>query len=165
MRYDILVSGYAYAACDTSGLQVIDVTDPTSPVLLGSADTPGEAGDVVVADGFAYVADKEYGISIIDVSVPAARNVLLRGAYPNPFNPRTTIAFELAVPGETRLRIFDVSGRLIRTLIDGTLLARGDHEYEWDGRDNGGRSMPSGIYFSRLEVGGYVESRRMALVR
>jgi hypothetical protein len=83
---------------------------------------------------------------------------------PNPFNPRTTIRFSLPAGGHARLSIYDVSGRLVRTLVDGTLDG-GDHEIIWDGSDAGGRAMASGSYLARLESGATVRAVRMALVR
>ena len=62
------------------------------------------------------------------------------------------------------LRVYDVSGRLVRTLVDGALAA-GDHEVLWRGRDDGGREVASGVYLYRLEADGVSESRPMVLVR
>lgn len=91
--------------------------------------------------------------------------MLGRGSvFPNPFNPQTTIRFQLPAAGRTQLQVFDLAGRLVRTLIDGNLAA-GGHEAVWDGRDAGGREVSSGSYLARLAVGGRVESARMGLVR
>ena len=98
----------------------------------------------------------------VDAALPAAA-VLSQNA-PNPFNPRTTIRFELPVAAHVRLSVFDVAGRLIRTLADGSLAA-GSHETVWDGCDATGRAMGSGSYLARLESGGTVQTLRMALVR
>ncbi|MBK7046999.1 MAG: hypothetical protein IPH48_10905 [bacterium] len=88
----------------------------------------------------------------------------LHPSTPNPFNPRTTIKFDLPVAGHVRLAVFDVAGRLVRTLVDESLL-RGNHEAVWDGRDSSGREAGSGSYLARLEFGGSVETVRMGLVR
>ena len=84
--------------------------------------------------------------------------------YPNPFNPRTTIRFELPVAGPVRLSIYDVAGRLVRTLVDDSL-PQGSHEAVWDGRDATGREVGSGSYLARLEFGGKVETVRMGLIK
>ncbi len=96
--------------------------------------------------------------------VPERIGPRLLGAYPNPFNPRTTIRFELPDAGPVRLAIYDVLGGLIRTLVDKELPA-GSHEAVWDGKDLSGRAISSGSYLARLEAGGKVEGVRLSLVR
>ncbi|MBU8869510.1 MAG: VCBS repeat-containing protein [Gemmatimonadales bacterium] len=86
-------------------------------------------------------------------------------AYPNPFNPQTTIAFELPQVEAVRLRVFDVSGRLVRELIGGETYDQGRHEAIWRGADDAGRQMSSGTYFYRLEAGEFSETKRMVLVK
>ncbi len=76
----------------------------------------------------------------------------LMSASPNPFNPATTIAFELAAPGQVSITVYDVSGRMIRSLVDGHLPA-GMHEVTWNGRDRSGATVASGVYFYRLMAG------------
>jgi hypothetical protein len=83
---------------------------------------------------------------------------------PNPFNPRATIRFGLPDPGRVSLAIHDVSGRLVRTLVDG-YQAAGSHEAVWDGRDAAGREVGSGHYLARLVHGGTVETLRMTMIR
>jgi flagellar hook assembly protein FlgD len=89
---------------------------------------------------------------------------LLKQNAPNPFNPRTTIRFDLPAAGTVRLAIYDVAGRLVKVLVEGEIPA-GSHEAVWDGRDSAGRGMASGGYFARLQAGGKVETVRMGLVR
>lgn len=96
--------------------------------------------------------------------IPAHDNVLLGPAWPNPANPRTVIAFDLPADMATCLRIHDVRGALVRTLVDG-LIRAGEHQPAWDGLDDAGRPAPSGAYFARLEAGGVVESVKLTLVR
>ena len=84
---------------------------------------------------------------------------------PNPFNPRTTIFFDLAGQGPVRLTVFDVAGRHVRTLIDGRPLAAGRHQAVWDGRDSSGRAAAAGVYFYNLRADGIQQTRRMTLVK
>ena len=84
--------------------------------------------------------------------------------YPNPFNPSTSIAFGLNGPGQVSLRIYDATGRLVRTLVEESREAGVYHEI-WDGRDNGGRAIASGIYFYRLITGDFVQTKKMLLLR
>jgi hypothetical protein len=88
----------------------------------------------------------------------------LHPCQPNPFNPRTTIRFDLPAAGNVRLAVYDVAGRLVRVLVAGERPA-GSHEAVWDGRDASGRSAPSGSYLARLVAGGKVEGVRLSLVR
>jgi len=84
--------------------------------------------------------------------------------HPNPFAPETHIAFELPRAGRAELRVYDASGRLIRTLLD-EKRPRGRHTLSWDGRDDCGRRVPSGVYFYWLGAAGVDETRKMILVK
>ncbi len=84
--------------------------------------------------------------------------------YPNPFNPSTTIPIYLPQTGVVKLEIYDILGRRQRTLVSTTLRA-GGHEYVWDGRDDAGRTLASGVYFCRLTDGRAVATRRLILLR
>ncbi len=84
--------------------------------------------------------------------------------FPNPFNPKTTIVYELPQRTRVDLRIYDVSGRLVRVLEDSEV-EPGRHAAEWDGRDGAGRRVASGVYFCRLDAGSVGESRRMVLLK
>ena len=88
----------------------------------------------------------------------------LAPAWPNPFNPHTNFEFTVAATGPARLRVFDLRGRLVAGLVDG-VIAAGRHQAAWDGRDQSGRDLPSGVYLARLEAGGQVVQERVALVR
>ena len=98
-----------------------------------------------------------------DAPAPAPRWLRLE-CSPNPFNPRTTIKFDVPEAGPVRLSVFDVAGRLVRTLVDDSM-PQGSHEAVWDGTDSSGREVGSGSYLARLEFGGKVETVRMGLVR
>jgi hypothetical protein len=107
---------------------------------------------------------------------PAVYAGLLAQNFPNPFNPSTTIRFE--VPGrmdaagaaaeaagrELSLAVYDVRGRLVKTLVAG-ILAPGPHSVVWDGTNNGGSRVTSGIYFYRISSGSWVETKKMVLLR
>lgn len=84
--------------------------------------------------------------------------------WPNPFNPSTTIAFTLPAPGPARLELFDIRGRLVRTLLDGRLEA-GRHTRVWDGRDGGGRELSGGVYLYRLTTAEGALSGKMTLLK
>ena len=105
------------------------------------------------------------GISIDGLaSPPAVDRVALYQNRPNPFNPLTTIPYELEKDGHVRLLVFDVHGRLVQRLVDAEKGA-GRHYAEWDGKDRDGRGAASGVYIYRIDADGKQESRRMALIR
>lgn len=83
---------------------------------------------------------------------------------PNPFRTSTRVAFNLRVKSRVTLRVFDIAGREVCRLVDGIRTA-GPHQATWDGRDQLGRPVPSGIYVARIEAGGSTESRKLALIR
>ncbi len=95
----------------------------------------------------------------------AGPRLSLRHATPNPFNPMTVISYELPEPGAVSLRVFDASGKLVRVLVSGQWETGGVHHVSWNGRDDEGGSLPSGVYFYRLEVGGEVLTKRMVLLK
>lgn len=84
--------------------------------------------------------------------------------YPNPFNPQTTIAFGLKESAEVSLRIYDAAGRLVRTLVSEKRTAA-HYEEVWDGRDNHGLAVASGVYFYSLSAGSFKETKKMVLLR
>jgi hypothetical protein len=95
----------------------------------------------------------------------AARRHSLGQNAPNPFNPATTVRYSVGREGaDVDLVVYDVTGRVVRVLADGPHTA-GDHEARWDGRDDRGRACASGVYFYRLSVDGWSESRRMVLLK
>ena len=86
-------------------------------------------------------------------------------AYPNPFNPRTTISFSLLGPERVNLAIYDIAGHRVRTLLGGSDLPAGNHEAVWNGKNQQGQSVPAGVYFYRLDAGEYTAAKRIMLVK
>ncbi len=84
--------------------------------------------------------------------------------YPNPFNPATTIRFDLPEAVELYMTVYDMLGREVARLAEGKLAA-GFHQVIWDARDERGRSVPSGVYFARLTAPGFVRTIKMVLLR
>jgi PKD repeat protein len=88
----------------------------------------------------------------------------LRQNYPNPFNPETTIRYQLPEPAAVQLRVFDLQGKMIRILASRKMDA-GEYQVLWDGRNEAGQSMPSGVYVLRIEAGKFAEQKRMILIK
>jgi len=104
-----------------------------------------------------------YTISAVQ-NAPVPPRLLLMPNRPNPFNPSTTINFSLRRAGHARLRVFDIGGRFVRTLIDQDL-PEGSNAIGWDGRNRLAVSVASGVYFYQLEADGTKVARRMVLAR
>lgn len=98
------------------------------------------------------------------VGLPSAPVGRLTSAAPNPFNPRTTIRFELARAADVALEVYDVRGQRVRTLLSGSRAA-GTHEFVWDGRSDAGVGMASGTYLVQLRGAGFVDSQSVVLLK
>jgi len=109
---------------------------------------------------------QQLALSITPVDdMPTAASVPNLSAYPNPFNPRTEIRFELSEPAQVTLEIFDTAGRRVRTLEKGTRLGAGPQTKTWSGRDESGNMLAAGLYILRLEIGSVVEHRKLTLLK
>ena len=97
-------------------------------------------------------------MSLHDKSPELPARVMLDQNYPNPFNPVTKIRYQLPRQGHVTLKMYDLLGREVATLVDGELLA-GEHEVTFDGR-----GLATGVYFYRLQAGKFVETKRLVLL-
>jgi hypothetical protein len=88
----------------------------------------------------------------------------LLDVHPNPFNPTTTIPFHLVAQERVSLRIYDAQGKLVRTLVDEVLPA-GATEVIWDGRDNSGTQVGTGVYFIRFVAGRDVMTKKVVMIK
>jgi hypothetical protein len=103
--------------------------------------------------------------SVTDAETPDIPQAFaLHQNVPNPFNPSTRISFDLPAQAHVKLVIYDVSGRLVLTLVNKDM-EQGHKEISWDGRDNSGRKVASGIYFYRLAAGAFTETKKMVLLK
>ncbi len=94
---------------------------------------------------------------LIDPAFPA--EIALHSPYPNPFNSATVISYQLTVQNFVNLRVFDLNGREVETLVSGKVLA-GSHKIAWNGE-----WLPAGIYVCRLAAGAEVRNAKMVLVK
>jgi len=100
---------------------------------------------------------------VADTGSPALQTSL-KGNYPNPFNPETTISFSLASAEEVNIEIFNLKGQLVRSLLF-TDLPAGEHKVVWNGRDDRGSSVSSGVYYFRMKSGKFSSTRKMVLMK
>lgn len=129
-------------------------TDHYNDVLIGAGD------------GLVHLYQGREGGTFVDGEglLPDAGVGHLLAAYPNPFNPQTTIAFALQRAERIRLSVYDLSGRRV-ALLEDRVFPEGRHEIAWRGEDGSGRWLPSGVYFAQLEIGDISEARRLILLR
>ena len=98
----------------------------------------------------------------IDDSIePVSLNV---NNYPNPFNPETTISFSLVKPTKTKIEIFNIKGQKVKTLLDDKLDS-GEHKVVWNGKDDNGKSVASGVFFYKMTSGTYSSTKKMLLMK
>ena len=110
-------------------------------------------------NGAEWFSESIKAMPVASVQSAEAERCPLMKSYPNPFNPGTTIDYRLPAAGSARLVIFDMLGRVIETLAEGRQTP-GEHSVRWDAT-----GIPAGVYFCRLEAGGFVRTMRLVLVR
>ncbi len=116
-----------------------------------------------MVDDFLLVGDFPIVTAAVERPLPRVAFDLAQN-HPNPFNPSTQVGFSLERGGRASLRVFDMRGRLVKTLVSAQLPA-GQHAVTWNGEDEQGRQAPSGVYLYRLESSGQTVERRMLLVK
>jgi len=165
---------YGNTGADYSG--IADPTGTAGNISLDPLFCNAAAGKYNVQPASPCAADNSGGCGLIGAlasgcgespvpeggEIPTAFHVDQN--FPNPFNPRTTIRFELPAAAPTRVTVFDVAGHLVKTLLDEDLAAR-THEVTWTGDDEKGRKVAAGIYFYMVTSGNERSVGRMALVK
>jgi hypothetical protein len=147
-----------------SGSSVSHFDVSASPNLLMEPAINGDLANNSVDLTLAAFRDLGWFVGTATPVPGLASRTVLRQNAPNPFNPSTTIRFTLADAGVTELQVFNVRGQNVRRLVAGSLEA-GDHSVVWDGRDDGGLAVPSGIYFYKLTSGSFEGLQRMVLLK
>jgi len=172
----------------TVKLGLLDPDMPTVPIEVTSADgglftftdvPPGEYGLEVSMEGYNHyvhptnivVTDSDITDLIIDLGprgiadeVIIPTTTALKTNYPNPFNPSTTIAYDLAKADNVVIEIYNIKGQRIKTLANGTFNA-GSYRIVWNGDDQHGRNVGSGVYFYRMTTSEYNNVRKMLLMK
>ncbi len=177
-----IIGNTAYVSFYTAGFRTFDVSDPTTPVLKDTYDTStatyifdGNFGVYPFAStGLVYCSDWDNGLFVFSVEeIPVATSTdgatpkvaaTLAQNYPNPFNPTTTIEFNLPQAHNVELAIYDPAGKRVRTLVN-EFTAAGNHTATWNGFDNNGSRVASGVYFYRLTAGKTTISKQMVMLK
>ncbi len=143
--------GCYHRSCDLIGQNDWQMgTDVTRASIAAIADLAGVTGVVT---------------HVAATAPPHRALFLLDNPRPNPFNPTTRIRFQLSEPSTVDLALFDARGRLVQTLLRGSALGAGSEEILWNGKDDKGRPVSSGVYFCKMMVAGDQQVRRLTLIR
>jgi hypothetical protein len=152
------------------GLHIIDVSDPTAPVEIAYHRTPGaHAQDITVANDLIYVLEMthfeifeiaEVPAGVEDIqAAPLVSDYKINSIYPNPFNSRTRVVFDLAKAGHVTLQVYNIAGQKVQTLVDGSYKA-GRHAYIFQATN-----LARGTYILRLDANGQAHSCKLTLVK
>ncbi len=150
----------------TEDFLVYSLVDHTTATSLDVTGTEGDYLAVTATD----FAGNQSDLSVIVRNLTAVpdgglpTSFALHSCVPNPFNPMTTIRFDLPAPASVSLAIYAVDGRRVAVLVDGPKTA-GRHQIRWFGQDDQGRKLASGVYFCRLMAGDFRETRQMVLLK
>jgi len=187
-----VVGNCAYVVDNWDGLRVIDVSDPKNPTETGYWDTPGYPEGVFISKGYAYVADRWDGLWILkytgdckekpiavenEPEIPKTTNSvsyypetdMLLQNYPNPCNPVTWIPYQIKEGANVEIVIYTSAGFMVRTLDlgykqPGFYVNERKSAY-WDGKNDEGENVASGVYFYTIKAGVFSSARKMVIRR
>ncbi|MFQ5650041.1 MAG: FG-GAP-like repeat-containing protein [bacterium] len=151
-----LPEGYELFILDQDQKQRIPTRENSFTLQLGAAFAVRNL--TVLLGTRAYAEQHGDGIPLVPLQFGLQQN------YPNPFNPETTILYQVSQRGRVRLDLFNLLGQKVRTLIDG-MQSPGQHAVTWDGRDDSGKPVASGVYLYRLRAENMMAARKLALIR
>ncbi len=178
-----VVGDYAVTSYYSAGFRVFDVSEPSNPLLIDEYDTApyssagfsGAWGVYPFApSGLIYVSDIQGGLYIFEVqglidSVISDNelhpgSIVLFENYPNPFNPATLISYHVRERQHIKLNIYNTLGQKIRTLVNEEKTV-GRDQITWDGSNDSGTKVPTGIYFYNLKTDDFSATKRMLLLK
>ena len=124
-----------------------------------------DSGRLITSDEELNLVYLAHVLTSAETGAPGHAAVRLCANAPNPFNPSTTVIYELIAPGRIDLVLYDISGREVAVLARGESREAGAHRAVWDGRDSAGNPAPSGVYFVRLSAGAETRTGKMVLLK
>ncbi len=174
--HNLFITGnYAHVSYYVDGYVVLDISDPTNPILAGQYDTyPGTGGFFngawgvypYLPSGFTIVSDIETGLYVLKFDIPTTVvdeelpiSFSLKQNYPNPFNPSTNISFSIQVPGLVTLRVYGILGEEVAELLN-EFKEAGNYEINFSAAN-----LPTGIYIAKLSTGNNFQTIKMSLLK
>jgi len=156
----------------TNSIKCFDISNPQNPVQLWNYPWSFPTWDVDHREGLIYTCNREFGFSIINTglltavddpqaSPPAERRFT---CYPNPFSSSSTIKFDLDAASSVSLDVYNLRGQLVRKLFHGSK-SQGEHTISFDGRDESGRPLASGVYLIKVTLDHDTEVMRVMLIK
>jgi len=187
LDYSIFGDGYGYEPHEAYG--ILELTYPlswialdlqngalnsneTDPVMISIDATDLEEGtylcDIVISSEDIY-ADVHLPVTLEVVFTDEDQDVIpevtkLLGCHPNPFNPETTISFQISDPAQVKLQIYNVRGQLVKTLVN-DLQQPGHYDVIWNGLDSNNQSVSSGVYFYKMQADNIQQTNKMLLLK
>lgn len=168
---------YAYLSHYQSGLRIVDVSDPTAMTEVGYYDTADAWGAWPFFDsGKVLISDIQDGLyivffdgavinpTVIDDKGEVPKEFYVSANYPNPFNPSTTIEYQLSQSSPVNLSIYNSLGQKVRTLVNGAVQP-GSHQAVWDGRNDAGEILSSGMYLYLFKADNFSKTHKMILMK
>jgi len=156
------------------GLRIVNISNPNDPVLAASYDTPGDPHGVFTEGDLVYIGDWDYdGLVILRHIINGGQEekdldnrycAKLFQNYPNPFHTNTVIRYQLPEKDRVSLKICDVTGRIMRVLVDGTK-REGSYSVIWDGTDNVGKRVTNGMYFCQFTIGEATFTKKLIVLK
>jgi len=100
----------------------------------------------------------------ICITIHHDKDAILLSAYPNPFNPSTTISFDLIKSESVSINIYNIKGQLIKSLAN-KVYDKGNHSIVWDGKDNNNINCGTGVYFYKMKTGRTTQTKKMMIIK
>ena len=177
---DIDLSMASVEAVTDQAITLTHVDTTSGSILIHSAQLKGNSApiridvahlqkelDIPIDISYQFIGKNSETIgsgNAVHEIMPVPTEFALHNNYPNPFNPTTTIAYDLPQDGTVRLIIYDVMGREVARLVNGFTPA-GYHSVRWDARNKLGENVSAGVYFYHLQSGAYVKTQKMVLLK
>jgi predicted phage tail protein len=155
--FSSFVTGYNNLTVNDTNQSVTNLTPGTQYYYrVRAVNASGESGNSNIIEVTMPVSSDDPN------NVPVVTELI--GCYPNPFNPSTTIKFSLDSPQHVMIQIFDISGRNVGNLVD-DIRNKGTYTVSWNGTDNHGNSLASGVYLIQMKAGTYAVTRKVMMLK
>ena len=167
------LDNHLYTIAGYGQFNIFNLNNPKRPSLINSYSTVPVDWGLSVTEDLIFIASIEYGLYIYENPIVSniqneypyyEKNHKLNQNYPNPFNPETTIEYQLPENSFVLVKVSNILGQEIKTLVNENKPA-GNHFIKWDGTDNSGNKVSSGIYVYKIKAGNFIDIKKMVLLK